>query len=283
MAHEVTASCGHAELVAIVRQLLLALPPRQQVIAIVGVRVGARYAQIADPQFLGHVREHAELEIPAIGRRSVAVRAPHELAPPRRGEAHVDVRIDPLTMQRFVLQHRIECVQQRADRVCRIPFERTSDTHHDRTVRLKVLPEQRQIVAAAERTDRRTALAQRLQVAFRREQLPDRSGDSRLIGFVGKDVDNAVEQAYEVFDLITLFALNGVQLVACALVDGTHAPDKYVGEIVAGAYTRAVEQRDDQCVALLGQSVVPERGRVERHRLIGERAQLRGRNPGDGQ
>ena len=44
MAHEVTASRGHAELVAVIRQLLLALPPSQQVIAIVGVCVGARYA-----------------------------------------------------------------------------------------------------------------------------------------------------------------------------------------------------------------------------------------------
>ena len=49
VAHEVTAGRGHAELVAIVWQLLLALPPWQEVIAIVGVGVGAGHAQIADP------------------------------------------------------------------------------------------------------------------------------------------------------------------------------------------------------------------------------------------
>ncbi|MCE4547346.1 hypothetical protein LY284_33850 [Caballeronia sp. PC1] len=86
-----------------------------------------------------------------------------------------------------------------------------------------------------------------------------------------------------VLELITLFALDHVQLVTRALVDGGHAPNKHVGEIVAGAHAHAVEQRDDQCVALLGQCVVPEGRRIERHRLIRERAQLRGGNAGDGQ
>ena len=73
----------------------------------------------------------------------LAVRAPHKIAPPRSGEAHVDIRINPFPMQRFILQHGIECIQQRADRAGRIPIERTDDTHHDRTVRLEMLPEQR--------------------------------------------------------------------------------------------------------------------------------------------
>ena len=177
-------------------------------------------------------------------------------------------------MPRLVFQHDVERIEQRADRAGRIPFERTGDTHHDRTVGLEVLPEQRQIVAAAERADRRTTLAQRLEIAFRRKQLPDRSGDGRLVGFIGENVDHTVQQADEILDLITLFSLNGVQFVARALVDRAHAPDEHVGEIVAGAHAHTVEQRDDQRVALLGRSVVPERRRVERHRLIGERAQL---------
>jgi hypothetical protein len=123
-------------------------------------------------------------------------------------------------------------------------------------------------------------LSQRLEIAFRRKQLPDRSGDGRLVGFIGENVDHTVQQADEILDLITLFALNGVQF-ALTLVDRAHAPDEHVGEIVAGAHAHAVEQRDDQRVAFLGRSVVPERRR--RAPSPDWRASATLREPGDGQ
>ncbi|AOJ85302.1 hypothetical protein WS87_00725 (plasmid) [Burkholderia sp. MSMB0856] len=49
------------------------------------------------------------------------------------------------------------------------------------------------------------------------------------------------------------------------------------------ARTRMRLSSDAQRVALLGQRVISECGGIERHRLLRERAQLRGRNPGEGE
>ena len=69
-----------------------------------------------------------------------------------------------------------------------------------------------------------------------------RPGDGRLVGFVGQDVDYTVKQADEILDLIALFALNRLQFVARSLVDGAHAPNEHVGEIVAGAHRSSISR-----------------------------------------
>jgi hypothetical protein len=76
-----------------------------------------------------------------------------------------------------------------------------------------MLPQQRQVIATTERPDRRATFTQGLEVAFRREPLADRLRDVHVVGPFGKNVDDAVEQDHEVFDLIALLALDDLQFI----------------------------------------------------------------------
>lgn len=218
---------------------------------VIGKGIRPHHAQVAGTQLVDHMREHAKFQVAPVGGGALVVGAAHQLAPTFRGEAHIDAGGDPFAMQRFIVQHHRKCRQQRARLAGRLPFQHLRQAQHHGAVRAEMPPQQRQVIVTAEGAYLGATLAQRLQIAGRREEAAHLPADQRVVLAIGDDIDHAVEQGDQLLHLRALTGLDALHLIARPLVDGAHATDEHLREIVAGAHAHMVEQGDDQRVALL--------------------------------
>ena len=157
---------------AIGRHLRRAGRPGQQLGTVVGEALAADDEDVAAPQRVGEMDEHADLERAAVDRRRIAGHGRDEGAPALRGEAEIERERHVLAPCVPAYAHLAPGGEQALVLRRRVDLERVEDAEQQRAVARVDWPEQRQVVVLMPGRDRPHALGEGLSTALRSEDRP---------------------------------------------------------------------------------------------------------------
>ena len=235
-----------ADALAVHGQPFLALRPGQQLLAVVGERLGAVDADIAAAEVLAQVAEDAHLEVASVGRMALALGAAHELAPTLRSKGQVDLVGDPLCLAVFVVQHDLERLDQVA--ILRGGLEAQSTRHpeHRSTPIAERLPHQRQVVLATPHADGLAVGLQLLQAAMRCQQRAQAPAGFGIVQVLRQQLEHGLELRDQVLAEFALTGLDGLQLASGPVVASADPADEHLGDPIACLYAHMADQGQRQ-------------------------------------
>mmetsp|Transcript_53305 Transcript_53305/g.125288 ORF Transcript_53305/g.125288 Transcript_53305/m.125288 type:complete len:764 (-) Transcript_53305:163-2454(-) len=264
----------NADALAVRRQLALAVLPGQQLLAVVGERLGAFDANLAALEVGAEVAERAHLQHASVRRVAEAAGTLDQLAPAFRREAQIDHVGDPFRFLALVGHHGGQRVKQPTIRRRRLEVQRLGHAEHRGAVGAERLPQQRQMVAAAPHPDGGTVLSQPVQIALGRQQIPHPFTRDSVVEVLVQDVEYIAERRHELLAHFPLLGLGLLELLARMLVDQADALDEHLGDVVAGAHAHAADQGQHEGVPL-GGPIAFELAGVQHGRAVRHVAQLR--------
>ncbi|MCY1228152.1 hypothetical protein D9M72_404500 [compost metagenome] len=133
---------GQPDLLAVGRQSLQTLLPREQLPSVIIKGLRPQHAKIPGAQLASQVGEHADFQVAAVGWWTLAGGAAHDLAPTFRGKREIDMFIDPLAMQILVVLDELKGLNQCAVLRGRLQLQKVTQAKQQRAMRFEMFPDQ---------------------------------------------------------------------------------------------------------------------------------------------
>ena len=255
------------------------LRPGQQLVAVVGERLGADDVHIPGLKSIGQVNENADLQGAPVDGRTPRSALGDEAAPPLRGKAEVEVVRQIVATRLAMLHHHRQRVQQAAI------LGRGPDVHQVEQAEQQASgpgmdgPEQRQIVVAVPGGDGLALLGEAVDAALLGQQGPDvaSKGGVGLLGFCRGEY--ASEKADQPLFEFAVRVLEGGEPLLGRRLGAPNAADQHLDQFVAAAGAGLADQAEQQGVPFAPPAHVQELAGFQRGGFRRELAELGVGNP----
>jgi hypothetical protein len=249
---EVISRGGQPDFPAVAFDQRLAFGPRQQLLAVVGVLLRSGNGNVACLQFERQVREDADLELSPVHFAFAVPHAEDNLIPASLADK---VEIDVFGRNPFGATILIRFddgkrIQQSPVLSGRNELQRCNEPEQQVSVAPVRRPEQRQVIIVAPRLHRFAVFLQPFDPAAFGKHLPDPL-DLGIAGIIPPNrLDDPGEGGDQIFRLLPLARLNIEQTLARLPMNLVHALDEHLRGIVPRTDSHAVDEAQQQCVAL---------------------------------